>query len=1034
MSVRRCTGWLAGVLAGIAVASAPMRAQDSIVVRVGGDLAQRAGQQVEVPVTVDLSAAPGRSLGAYQMTLRWDPQVLQYSQLMTGTFATPSVNTDSIYATGRLLLGAIQPSGASGSVLAFTVRFSVTTDTVVSPVTLSVQSMTAAAGSITPFEDLLPLVRIVSGTFCGALGRWGDVDGDSASNSRDALMALSAVVGLPPAVGANPALADVDADGAVTSRDALIILSYAVGLPVPGFRVMLMAASPSCATGAAARVVISTDTLDLVGGQTGVVAVTALDGAGRAVPATGLSWRSLNGAVAVHDPYSSEVVAHGAGSTSLIAELGPGIADTLVVNVVARRANWYVDVKKARNVVTQTGSTRHPMEFIGDAIVAAMDGDTIRVAGGLYEEAIEEYRAVVVLGDSLDRPVIDPRGAPYYASYVPAFILYGSSGTQVLAHFVFRYGGASIEGGDVTVHHVRFDSTAYTALRVRSMPDYTNPAPGLGRLGNVLVDSVNVGRFGEDGVMVEEADSVEVRRSRLSGHLSTGCSGGSNTDYGNIVIREATRGWVHDNVVDGGPCQGIGVFSTTGRALIQRNAVRNIAVTGIVAQARFVATDHNAVRTFGRQPGASFYATRRGIWIPRGYCYPYCTGIVPDSVVSVADTVANLFGSDIVGFAVDTAAVTLIDQLRTDSIGVDTSATANAVDFGGLRLTITNGRMLRSGGHGVRAFGGVDVVSRGNRIIGADDGIIVGGTPDSVTIVGDSIAGMRLRAVNVAGARMLRVDSTVVDSAGGDAVSIQATRRALVARSTIRRGDIGLYAALVDTLDIISDSILQNVSSGMLLENAVDTVRIRSTTVSGSDFGVTMFGVLARIDSTVVSGHTSGGLLIDNLAGARVRHSRFSANGVGVWVTAGATNSVIRQSRIEGNLLRRGARNDNYANSTLDADSVWWGDATGPVCETAYGSCPPSAVADSILTFGITFANPLGAVPPAPAPPAYRPSTPAVASAPMAPRRRAAERQPRDAEPRPEARPAAPVPRRQMPGMSWQRGRAPRPSAPPRDR
>ncbi len=87
---------------------------------------------------------------------------------------------------------------------------------------------------------LLPLVKYVQGTFCRALGKWGDVNGDGQSNSLDALVALSVVVGIPvDTTVMTPALADVDGDGQVTSRDALIMLSYGVGLPVTGFRVLL---------------------------------------------------------------------------------------------------------------------------------------------------------------------------------------------------------------------------------------------------------------------------------------------------------------------------------------------------------------------------------------------------------------------------------------------------------------------------------------------------------------------------------------------------------------------------------------------------------------------------------------------------------------------------------------------------------------------------------------------------------------------------------------------------------------------------
>ena len=73
---------------------------------------------------------------------------------------------------------------------------------------------------------------------CHAFGIWGDLDGDGAVNSRDALATLSAAVGLPvPPQFDVAGRGDVDADGQVTSRDALAMLSASIGLSTGGFRV-----------------------------------------------------------------------------------------------------------------------------------------------------------------------------------------------------------------------------------------------------------------------------------------------------------------------------------------------------------------------------------------------------------------------------------------------------------------------------------------------------------------------------------------------------------------------------------------------------------------------------------------------------------------------------------------------------------------------------------------------------------------------------------------------------------------------------
>jgi len=1043
VSARRLLGILALAATVLGGAAGSLHAQDSVLVRVGGELAATAGHTVEVPVTVDLSAAPGRALGAYQVTARFDPTVFQfYGIASTGAgFAAPSVNSDSVYSTGRLLMAAVQPSGATGNVLLFNISLYVQTDTVLSPITLTVTSMTATAGSVTPFEDLLPLVRVVNGSFCGATGLWGDVDGDGAANSRDALMALSAVVGLQPPVGAKPGLADVDADGAVTSRDALIILSYAVGLPVTGFRVLLPAAGPACATGAATHLALAPDTLDLVSLQSAQVSVTATDSTGRAVPTTGLIWRSLDPSVAVFDPNYGEVIGHGAGTTRLIAELGPGVADTMVVNVLARRTNWYVDVRRARNVITQTGSSRAPMQFIGDALNVAADGDTIRVAGGVYEEVVYANRAVAIIGDSLDRPVLDPRGDPYYNPMNPALTLSGGAGAQTVAFLHIAASGAYILGGAVAVHHVDFDSAADYALWIKSEPDYTVSAPGLGQLGNVLVDSVRVGMFASYGVRVEAADTVEIRRSRVLGQVtySESCSGGDPADAGNFVVSDATRAWVHDNVVDGGPCQGIGVYVSGDRAVIQRNQVRNTSQNGIVARGPLVELDHNAVRTLGRDPNASYYDYFRGIWIARDNCY-YCSNpVVTDSVVSVADTVVDIYSANATGFGVDTVRVAVIDQLRTDSIGTDTSYTAAAVSVGGSHLTLTNSRIVRTGRTGLEAMGAVDVFTRGNRFDVGESAIAVtqgyyNGHPDTVAVVGDTITGMRYNGITVGYANFARVDSTLVDSAGGTGVYLEATYRALVARSSLlRAGGNGLYGIAVDTLSVIGDTIQNSGGGGLQVSGGADTVRISHTVItSGGANGLDVYSRTARLDSTVLSGNSGAGFNVQAGAGALIRSSRIESNGLGLTVSIGALPlTVVRQSRIAGNLAQQGARNDNFQFTALDADSVWWGASTGPSCDsTVVGAACVASAADSVLTPGIIFANFLTAVPPTPAPPAIRP----VARR-QAPRAATPATHP-SLTPRPAPTARAPVsPRRyglgDIPQRTWQRGRTASPPAPP---
>ena len=74
------------------------------------------------------------------------------------------------------------------------------------------------------------------GQVCHATEVWGDVDGNFQVDSRDALITLSAAVGLPVS-GFNLAQGDVDGDGLTNSRDALIMLSYAIAVPTLSARI-----------------------------------------------------------------------------------------------------------------------------------------------------------------------------------------------------------------------------------------------------------------------------------------------------------------------------------------------------------------------------------------------------------------------------------------------------------------------------------------------------------------------------------------------------------------------------------------------------------------------------------------------------------------------------------------------------------------------------------------------------------------------------------------------------------------------------
>ena len=149
MSARRAFAALLGAGLLLVLRAAPARADaDSVLVRVGGDLAARAGQYLDVPITVDLSGAPGRALGSYTATLSFDPRVFYYEGITNGNFAQPQVNQNHASDSGKVVVTAIQPPGATGVVQIFIARLYVVTDTAPSSISVSFSEMSASATSM----------------------------------------------------------------------------------------------------------------------------------------------------------------------------------------------------------------------------------------------------------------------------------------------------------------------------------------------------------------------------------------------------------------------------------------------------------------------------------------------------------------------------------------------------------------------------------------------------------------------------------------------------------------------------------------------------------------------------------------------------------------------------------------------------------------------------------------------------------------------------------------------------------------------
>ena len=99
------------------------------------------------------------------------------------------------------------------------------------PISLAATEL-SGAGTLTNLLQPPATVNVLGGTFCPAVGEWGDLDHDRLANSRDALAIVTHVVGLPlDTTVFHTSLGDADGDGLVNTRDALIVL-LKMGAPV----------------------------------------------------------------------------------------------------------------------------------------------------------------------------------------------------------------------------------------------------------------------------------------------------------------------------------------------------------------------------------------------------------------------------------------------------------------------------------------------------------------------------------------------------------------------------------------------------------------------------------------------------------------------------------------------------------------------------------------------------------------------------------------------------------------------------------
>ena len=390
--MNRVARWVTAIGVGAsALATQPRAAAaQSIPVTVGGNASSLVGVDFEMPIEIDMSAR-AEKLGSFALTVRWNPLVLQILAGTSGSFGGMTVNDDSLPA-GVLIASGANPAGVGGKVTVALARMRPLIDDTTT-ISISVQELFAA----TSFADLAPNAVVTDRLYCTALGRYGDMDGDGAANSRDALLALSAAVGI--AVPANVALGDVDADADTDARDALIILSNAVGLDVTGFRVFVIAPGSCATTTTLPGFTLDPGDLAVLVGQTVLYTAIHTDSAGNAVSLSDLFWRTSNDRVAVVTP--DGFVATLDTGIAVITAIRSGTADTAsaTLTVIANRPTHWVDAS-AVNAENQLGTAALPFATIHQGVAIAGLGDTVRVRPGRYEPFIQVNQGVVIYGEA----------------------------------------------------------------------------------------------------------------------------------------------------------------------------------------------------------------------------------------------------------------------------------------------------------------------------------------------------------------------------------------------------------------------------------------------------------------------------------------------------------------------------------------------------------------------------------------------------------------------------------------------------------
>jgi hypothetical protein len=174
-------------------------------------------------------------LGAFEFTMTFDPAVVKVQNVALGPLLSstgrtvgavgPVTDTLGVCDFGGFSFGESAGPDGTGTVALVTLEALAVGSTNL--------TFTAAQLTNTQYD---PGFTVVTPTMLSGVvwvGILGDVNSDHVANSSDALIVLSADVGMNTSAFCPMNCGDVNGDGLVNSSDALIILSYDVGMSVP---------------------------------------------------------------------------------------------------------------------------------------------------------------------------------------------------------------------------------------------------------------------------------------------------------------------------------------------------------------------------------------------------------------------------------------------------------------------------------------------------------------------------------------------------------------------------------------------------------------------------------------------------------------------------------------------------------------------------------------------------------------------------------------------------------------------------------